>query len=226
MMSRPAGPSARGSTTRPAHQGDRGRPGEASRPPRPGSASPSCCSASWWPPTRPPAARSPRSTSPPSVTTATMSTPGSKRWARAPLPPPTPSWPRPSAMRPSTRRPHRSPPPSAPSSRPRARDQGCGPFAHEEAGPPAHRRRGPAHRRAHHVGHPTPLGEVDLFPTAHGSALFQRGETQVVNVTTSDARMNQLLDTISPDDTKRYMHHYNFPPFSTGRRLHAWPQAP
>jgi polyribonucleotide nucleotidyltransferase len=59
--------------------------------------------------------------------------------------------------------------------------------------------------------------EVDLFPTAHGSSLFQRGETQVVNVTTLGMpRMDQLLDTISPDDTKRYMHHYNFPPFSTG----------
>jgi polyribonucleotide nucleotidyltransferase len=59
--------------------------------------------------------------------------------------------------------------------------------------------------------------EVDLFPTAHGSALFQRGETQVLNVTTLGMpRMNQLLDTISPDETKRYMHHYNFPPFSTG----------
>ncbi len=59
--------------------------------------------------------------------------------------------------------------------------------------------------------------ELDLFPTAHGSALFQRGETQVVNVTTLGMpRMNQLLDTISPDDSKRYMHHYNFPPYSTG----------
>ncbi len=59
--------------------------------------------------------------------------------------------------------------------------------------------------------------EVDLFPTAHGSALFQRGETQVLNVTTLGMpRMNQLLDTISPDEHKRYMHHYNFPPFSTG----------
>ena len=59
--------------------------------------------------------------------------------------------------------------------------------------------------------------EVDLFPTAHGSALFQRGETQVLNVTTLGMpRMNQLLDTITPDDSKRYMHHYNFPPFSTG----------
>ncbi|MBV8462487.1 MAG: polyribonucleotide nucleotidyltransferase, partial [Acidimicrobiales bacterium] len=59
--------------------------------------------------------------------------------------------------------------------------------------------------------------EVDLIPTAHGSALFQRGETQVLNVTTLGMpRMNQLLDTITPDESKRYMHHYNFPPFSTG----------
>ena len=59
--------------------------------------------------------------------------------------------------------------------------------------------------------------EIDLFPTAHGSALFQRGETQVLNVTTLGMpRMNQLLDTITPVETKRYMHHYNFPPFSTG----------
>ncbi len=59
--------------------------------------------------------------------------------------------------------------------------------------------------------------EIDLFPTAHGSALFQRGETQVLNVTTLGMpRMNQLLDTITPDEHKRYMHHYNFPPFSTG----------
>ena len=59
--------------------------------------------------------------------------------------------------------------------------------------------------------------EVDLIPTAHGSALFERGETQVLNVTTLGMpRMDQMLDTISPDDSKRYMHHYNFPPFSTG----------
>ena len=59
--------------------------------------------------------------------------------------------------------------------------------------------------------------EVDLLPTAHGSALFQRGETQVLNVTTLGMpRMNQMLDTISPEQFKRYMHHYNFPPFSTG----------
>jgi len=59
--------------------------------------------------------------------------------------------------------------------------------------------------------------EIDVLPTAHGSAIFQRGETQVLNVTTLGMpRMNQMLDTISPDDFKRYMHHYNFPPFSTG----------
>jgi polyribonucleotide nucleotidyltransferase len=59
--------------------------------------------------------------------------------------------------------------------------------------------------------------EVGLIPTAHGSALFQRGETQVLNVTTLGMpRMNQLLDSITLDESKRYMHHYNFPPFSTG----------
>jgi polyribonucleotide nucleotidyltransferase len=59
--------------------------------------------------------------------------------------------------------------------------------------------------------------EVGLIPTAHGSGLFQRGDTQVLNVTTLGMpRMNQLLDTIGIDETKRYMHHYNFPPFSTG----------
>ncbi|HEY1635562.1 MAG TPA: polyribonucleotide nucleotidyltransferase [Acidimicrobiales bacterium] len=59
--------------------------------------------------------------------------------------------------------------------------------------------------------------EVGVLPTAHGSGLFQRGETQVLNVTTLGMpRMNQLLDTIGIDESKRYMHHYNFPPFSTG----------
>ena len=53
--------------------------------------------------------------------------------------------------------------------------------------------------------------------TAHGSALFQRGETQVLNATTLGmSRMEQLIDTLNPNNRKRYMHHYNFPPFSTG----------
>ncbi|MBW3557657.1 MAG: polyribonucleotide nucleotidyltransferase, partial [Actinobacteria bacterium] len=59
--------------------------------------------------------------------------------------------------------------------------------------------------------------EVGVLPTAHGSGLFQRGETQVLNVTTLGMpRMDQLLDTIGTEDRKRYMHHYNMPPFSNG----------
>ena len=59
--------------------------------------------------------------------------------------------------------------------------------------------------------------EVGVLPTAHGSALFQRGETQALNVTTLGMpKMDQMLDTVTPTTSKRYMHHYNFPPFSTG----------
>jgi polyribonucleotide nucleotidyltransferase len=59
--------------------------------------------------------------------------------------------------------------------------------------------------------------EVGLIPTAHGSGLFQRGETQVLTVATLGMpRMEQMLDTIGIDDSKRYMHHYNMPPFATG----------
>jgi len=59
--------------------------------------------------------------------------------------------------------------------------------------------------------------EVGIVPTAHGSGLFQRGETQVLNITTLGMpRMSQTLDTIGIEESKRYMHHYNFPPFSTG----------
>ncbi len=58
---------------------------------------------------------------------------------------------------------------------------------------------------------------VGIIPTAHGSALFQRGETQVINVTTLGMpRMDQLLDTIGIDSKKRYMHHYNMPPYANG----------
>jgi len=61
------------------------------------------------------------------------------------------------------------------------------------------------------------LCEVGLVPRAHGSSLFQRGETQVLNVTTLGMlRMTQMIDTLDPEDSKRYIHHYNFPPFSTG----------
>ena len=59
--------------------------------------------------------------------------------------------------------------------------------------------------------------EIDLFPMTHGSALFQRGETQVINVTTLGMpRMRQQIDSITPDEFRRYMHHYNFPPYSVG----------
>ena len=59
--------------------------------------------------------------------------------------------------------------------------------------------------------------EVGILSTAHGTGLFQRGETQVLSVTTLGMmRMEQMVDTLSLDDKKRYMHHYNFAPFSTG----------
>ena len=59
--------------------------------------------------------------------------------------------------------------------------------------------------------------EVDVVPRVHGSALFERGETQILGVTTLNMlRMEQQLDTLAPETRKRYMHNYNFPPYSTG----------
>ena len=59
--------------------------------------------------------------------------------------------------------------------------------------------------------------EVELVPRAHGSSLFERGETQILGVTTLDMlKMEQQIDSLTPIESKRYMHHYNFPPFSTG----------
>ncbi len=59
--------------------------------------------------------------------------------------------------------------------------------------------------------------EINLLPMVHGSSLFLRGETQVLNVTTLGmSRLEQMLDTIDTVTSKRYMHHYNFPPYSTG----------
>ncbi|MDZ5620750.1 polyribonucleotide nucleotidyltransferase [Nocardioides sp. HM23] len=59
--------------------------------------------------------------------------------------------------------------------------------------------------------------EVDILPRVHGSALFERGETQILGVTTLDMlKMEQQLDTLSPEKHRRYMHKYVFPPFSTG----------
>jgi polyribonucleotide nucleotidyltransferase len=59
--------------------------------------------------------------------------------------------------------------------------------------------------------------EVAVVPRAHGSALFERGETQILGVTTLNMlRMEQQIDSLSPETHKRYLHHYNFPPYSTG----------
>ncbi|PFG19339.1 polyribonucleotide nucleotidyltransferase [Serinibacter salmoneus] len=59
--------------------------------------------------------------------------------------------------------------------------------------------------------------EVEVLPRVHGSALFERGETQIMGVTTLNMlKMEQQLDTLSPVTRKRYMHNYNFPPYSTG----------
>jgi polyribonucleotide nucleotidyltransferase len=59
--------------------------------------------------------------------------------------------------------------------------------------------------------------EVHVVPRAHGSALFERGETQVLGVTTLNMlTMEQKVDSLLPNDTKRYMHNYNMPPYSTG----------
>ncbi len=59
--------------------------------------------------------------------------------------------------------------------------------------------------------------EVEVIPRVHGSALFERGETQILGVTTLNMlKMEQQLDTLNPEDHKRYMHNYNFPPYSVG----------
>ncbi|MCH7655824.1 MAG: polyribonucleotide nucleotidyltransferase [Chloroflexi bacterium] len=59
--------------------------------------------------------------------------------------------------------------------------------------------------------------QVGVLPRTHGSALFQRGETQILTVATlGSLTLKQRLDTLGLEDTKRYMHHYNFPPYSTG----------
>jgi polyribonucleotide nucleotidyltransferase len=59
--------------------------------------------------------------------------------------------------------------------------------------------------------------EVGVLPRVHGSALFERGETQILGVSTLNMlSMEQKLDTLAPETSKRYLHHYNFPPYSTG----------
>lgn len=59
--------------------------------------------------------------------------------------------------------------------------------------------------------------EIDLLPRVHGSAMFTRGQTQIMSVTTlGSLRDNQLLDGLDEQETRRYLHHYNFPPYSVG----------
>ena len=59
--------------------------------------------------------------------------------------------------------------------------------------------------------------QIDLLPRAHGSAMFTRGQTQVISVTTLGATSDeQIIDNLTDEDSKRWMHHYNFPPFSVG----------
>ena len=59
--------------------------------------------------------------------------------------------------------------------------------------------------------------EVEVLPRVHGSAIFERGETQIMGVTTLNMlKMEQQIDSLAPETSKRYMHHYNFPPYSTG----------
>ncbi len=59
--------------------------------------------------------------------------------------------------------------------------------------------------------------EVQVIPRVHGSAIFQRGETQILGVTTLNMlKMEQQIDSLNPVTKKRYLHHYNFPPYSTG----------
>ena len=63
----------------------------------------------------------------------------------------------------------------------------------------------------------TLAAEVEVVPRVHGSALFERGETQILGITTLNMlRMEQQIDSLGPETRKRYMHNYNFPPYSTG----------
>ena len=137
---------------------------------------------------------------------------------------------RPSATPPSTRPRRRSSPQLADEFPERERrDQGRGALAHQEARAQAHRRGGRPHRRPGHRRHPPAVGRGrTCFPTAHGSALFQRGETQVLNVTTLGMpRMNQLLDTISTRRAQALHAPLQLPALLHRRdRLHAGPEAP
>ena len=98
-----------------------------------------------------------------------------------------------------------------------ARDQQRRQGAAEEDRAPPHRQRGRPHRRPRPTDIRPLSAEVGVLPTAHGSGLFQRGETQVLNVTTLGMpKTDQILDNLGNRDRKRYMHHYNMPPHANG----------
>ena len=96
-------------------------------------------------------------------------------------------------------------------------DQRRHPVADQEAGPQAGRQRR-LRIDGRGLADIRPLSaEVGVLPRVHGSALFERGETQILGVTTLNMlRMEQMIDTLNPERTKRYMHNYNIPPYSTG----------
>ena len=102
--------------------------------------------------------------------------------------------------------------------RPREGGQGGRPLADQEARAPAASSSEGVRIDGRGVTDLRPVSaEVGVLPTAHGSGLFQRGETQVLNVCTlAMPRMNQLLDTLTPETQKRYLHHYNMPPWANG----------
>ena len=97
-------------------------------------------------------------------------------------------------------------------------DQRRVPLADQEAGPGADHRRRLPHRRPRPDRHPAAVRRGrTCCPGCTASALFERGETQILGVTTLNMlRMEQMIDTLNPERTKRYMHNYNFPPYSTG----------
>ena len=101
---------------------------------------------------------------------------------------------------------------------PREGAVGCVPLAAEEARPPACAdRRASASTAVASRDIRTLSAEVEVLPRVHGSAMFERGETQILGVTTLNMlRMEQQIDTLGPETRKRYMHNYNFPPYSTG----------
>ena len=163
-------------------------------------------------PSRPASSRPTRPTSPTSSTRSPR--PRRTTWPRR--------WPSP-ASRSASRAWTRSRPACWPSWAAAVRGPGEGarrrvPVAEQEAGAPARCCATRCASTAAAITDIRPLSaEVEVVPRAHGSALFERGETQIMGVTTLNMlRMEQQIDSLGPETHKRYLHHYNFPPYSTG----------